>query len=192
ARLLYQAGCKVIGVSDVSGGIYNPDGLDMDKISDFTQSGHLLEDYDQPGLKHIDNFELLTCDTDILIPAALENQITEDVAKEIKTQIIVEGANGPTTVAADKILDEKGIYVVPDILANAGGVVVSYFEWVQNLQRMAWDIDVVNAKLETIMKNAFEDVWQAANEKNTTMRMGAYMVAIGRLVKAKKIRGIFP
>ncbi|MFU0800897.1 MAG: hypothetical protein ACFWUE_09640 [Xylanivirga thermophila] len=164
----------------------------MDKISDFTQSGHLLEDYDQPGLKHIDNFELLTCDTDILIPAALENQITEDVAKEIKTQIIVEGANGPTTVAADKILDEKGIYVVPDILANAGGVVVSYFEWVQNLQRMAWDIDVVNAKLETIMKNAFEDVWQAANEKNTTMRMGAYMVAIGRLVKAKKIRGIFP
>ncbi|WP_129721267.1 Glu/Leu/Phe/Val family dehydrogenase [Xylanivirga thermophila] len=192
ARLLYQAGCKVIGVSDVSGGIYNPDGLDMDKISDFTQSGHLLEDYDQPGLKHIDNFELLTCDTDILIPAALENQITEDVAKEIKTKIIVEGANGPTTVAADKILDEKGIYVVPDILANAGGVVVSYFEWVQNLQRMAWDIDVVNAKLETIMKNAFEDVWQAANEKNTTMRMGAYMVAIGRLVKAKKIRGIFP
>ena len=135
---------------------------------------------------------MLTCDVDVLIPAALENQITEEIAPKVKAQVIVEGANGPTTVAADKILERSGKKIVPDILANAGGVVVSYFEWVQNIQSLMWDEEEVNRALEKIMIRAFNEVWDKAREKETTMRMGAYMVAINRIAKAKKIRGIFP
>jgi len=194
AKLLYNSGCKVIAVSDVSGGLYKETGLNIPAIVSFLESnrGKLLKDYEEEGAKRITNRELLTCDADVLIPAALENQITEEIAKDVKARIIVEGANGPTTVEADRILESKGVTVVPDILANAGGVVVSYFEWVQNIQSLTWDEEEVNRTLERIMIRAFNEVWDKAREKNTTMRMGAYMVALDRVVKAKKIRGVFP
>lgn len=194
ARLLYNEGCRVIAVSDVSGGIYKETGLDINAVCRFLEAnnGNLLKDYNETGIKHISNEELLTCDTDILIPAALENQIDEKIVNRVKARIIIEGANGPTTVEADKILEAKGIKVVPDILANAGGVVVSYFEWVQNIQSLTWDEEEVNRTLEKIMIRAFNEVWDKAKEKNTTMRIGAYMAAIDRIVKAKNIRGVFP
>jgi glutamate dehydrogenase (NAD(P)+) len=193
AKFLYEQGCKIIAVSDVSDAIYNEDGLDITNVLEFLDGGkRLLKDYNAENVKHISNRELLTCDTDILIPAALENQITEDIARDVKASVIVEAANGPTTVDADKILEERGIKVVPDILANAGGVVVSYFEWVQNIEFLAWDEERVNSTLEKVMIKAFNEVWNAANDKDTSLRMGAYMVALDRVVRAQKIRGIFP
>jgi len=193
ARLLYNEGAKVVAVSDVSGGLYCKDGLNIPNITEYlSKSGNLLKDYKETGVMHISNEELLTADVDVLIPAALENQITEKIAPNVKASIIVEAANGPTTVEADRILEKNGKIVVPDILANAGGVVVSYFEWVQNIQSLMWDEGEVNRALEKIMIRAFNEVWDKKNEKKTTMRMGAYMVAIDRIVRAKKIRGIFP
>lgn len=194
AKLLYDLGCKVVAVSDVSGGIFNNDGLNIPSIFEYLtkEPGITLEKYTENGLKRIDNHELLTCDCDILVPAALENQITEDVAKQLKAKILVEGANGPTSAAGDKVLQEKGIHVVPDILANAGGVVVSYFEWVQNIQSITWDEDAINKYLTKTMDTAFEEVWETAKNNETTMRMAAYMVAIGRIVTARNLRGVFP
>lgn len=194
AKLLNKEGCKVVAVSDVSGGLYCENGLDIDEILNFTRRDRntFLRDYKKDGVKHITNKETLTADVDVLIPAAMENQITKEIAPDIKAGIIVEGANGPTTGEADKILTDNNKIIVPDILANAGGVVVSYFEWVQNIQSMMWDEAKINSILETIMKKAFNEVWDRASQKNTTMRMGAYMVGLERLVKAKKIRGIFP
>ena len=192
ARLLYEEGCKIVAVSDVTGGIYRETGLDMTKISGFLQTGKMLTDYTEDGVQHITNRDLLTSEVDILIPAAMENQITEEIARSVRARIIVEGANGPTTAEADKILESKKVVVVPDILANAGGVVVSYFEWVQNIQSLTWDEDAINRTLEKIMIKAFNEVWEKAVEKSTTLRMGAYMVALDRIVKAKKIRAVFP
>jgi glutamate dehydrogenase/leucine dehydrogenase len=194
ARLLYREGGLVQAVSDVYGGLYSKEGLNIDDIADFLKKnkGKFLKDYDAPGVTHISNEELLTADVDLLIPAALENQITEEIAPKIKAQIIVEGANGPTTVAADKILEKSGKKVVPDILANGGGVVVSYFEWVQNIQSLMWDEQEVNSTLEKIMIRAFNEVWDKTVQSKTTMRMSAYMVALDRIVRAKKIRGVFP
>lgn len=194
AGLLYNEGCKIVAVSDVSGGLFNSKGLDIHAILKYLEgnSQNLLKDYNDEGAKHITNEELLTCDTEVLIPAALENQIDEKIANGIKAKVIVEAANGPTTVEGDKVLDARGIKVVPDILANAGGVVVSYFEWVQNIQFLTWDEDEVNRTLEKIMIRAFNEVWDRASKNGTTMRIGAYMVAVDRIVKAKKIRGIFP
>jgi len=192
AKLLYDSGCKVVAVSDVSGGIYNKDGLNIDNVREYIRGDNTIEKYDEPGIVHITNDELLTIDTDVLIPAALGNQIHKDIAEKVKAKIVVEGANGPTTTEGDKVLEAKGIKVIPDILANAGGVVVSYFEWVQNIQSLMWDEDEVNKTLEKIMIKAFKEVWDKATEKDSTMRMGAYMVAIQRIVNAKQIRGIFP
>lgn len=194
ARLLYNEGYHVVAVSDVSGGIYCKAGLNIDEVFDFLtkNQGKLLKDYKADGVTQISNEELLICDVDVLIPAALENQITEKNAAQIKAQVIVEGANGPTSVEADSILERNGIVVVPDILANAGGVVVSYFEWVQNIQSLMWDKEEINRMLEKIMIRAFNETWDKVKSMNTTMRMGAYMVAIERITKAKKIRGIFP
>ena len=190
-KLLQNEGCKIIAASDVSGGVYRKAGLDVTEILEYLQSGKLA-DYNTPGVEHITNEELLTLDVDVLIPAALENQITEKIAEGVRARFIVEGANGPTTVEADRILDAKGVKVLPDILANAGGVVVSYFEWVQNIQSLTWDEEEINRTLEKIMIRAFNEVMEKAVEYKTTMRMGAYIVAIDRIVKAKKIRGIFP
>jgi glutamate dehydrogenase (NAD(P)+) len=194
AALLDNEGCKVVAVSDVSGGVYCKSGLNIKEIMDILgrNPGKLLKDYNAADVKHIANAELLEVECDVLVPAALENQITEQNAANIKASVIVEGANGPTTVEADKILERSGKTVVPDILANAGGVVVSYFEWVQNIQSLMWDEEEVNRALEKIMVRSFNEVWSMKTEKNTTMRMGAYIVAIGRIVKAKNIRGVFP
>lgn len=193
ARLLHESGCKVVAISDVSGGLYKASGLDVKRVLDYLNGGkNQLTDYDDQGAQHITNEELLAVDCDVLIPAAMENQINADVAKKIRAKIVVEGANGPTTVDADKLMEARGIKVVPDILANAGGVVVSYFEWVQNIQSLMWDEEEINKTLEKIMIRAFNEVWEKSKEKSTSMRMGAYMVAIDRIVKARNIRGIFP
>ncbi len=190
ARIFYETGKKIVAVGDYSGGVFKEEGLNITEISEFlADRNHCLKDYNAEGVSHLTNDELLTCKCDVLIPAALENQITSENAERIQPKVIIEAANGPTTVGADEILDRRGIIVVPDILANAGGVVVSYFEWVQNIQSMAWDLDEVNRTLEKIMLKAYNDVDDMAKEKNSTMRMGAYMVAINRIVTAGRLRG---
>jgi glutamate dehydrogenase (NAD(P)+) len=194
ANLLAEKGCKIIAVSDVTGGLYNPKGLDLNSILKYieTSENHLLKGYQKKGTETISNEELLLLDVDVLIPAALENQITGKNASKIKAKFIVEGANGPTTTEGDKILDDKGVIVIPDILANSGGVVVSYFEWVQGLQCFFWDIDQVNSHLGKIMTNAFDSVWTRAQEEKTSMRNAAFMIAIKRVADALRERGIFP
>ncbi len=192
AKLLYEEGMKVVAVSNSSGGIYNKDGLNIPAILDYLSKDrkNLLSEYNEEGIVHISNEELLELDVKVLIPAALENQINETNADKIKARVIVEAANGPTTAEADEILASKGIVVVPDILANAGGVVVSYFEWVQNLQSISWTEEDVNAKLKDIMDPSFNAVWDIAQENDTTLRTGAYLIAIKRVVEARKLRGI--
>lgn len=194
AKLIHNAGLKVIAVSDVSCGIYNPEGLNVPEIIEYlsAKKGNLLKDYSADGVSYITNEELLELKTTVLVPAALENQINAKNAKKIQAQVIVEGANGPTTVEADEILQKRGIVLVPDILANAGGVVVSYFEWVQNIQSVSWSEEYVNEHLKTIMDQAFQAVWDIAHEKDTTLRTGAYLIAVKRVVDAKNLRGIWP
>ena len=193
AKMLHELGAVIVGVSDVSDGLFNESGLDIPDILAFLSvKGNLLKDYKKPGAAHISNQDLLELPTDILVPAALENQINGQNAANIKAKLIIEAANGPTTVEADKILEEKGVLVVPDILANAGGVVVSYFEWVQNLQSFYWDEEEVNKGLNRIMCNAFEDVYKISQEKKSSLRTGAYMIALQKLVAVQKTRGIFP
>ena len=194
ARLLYQEGCRIIAVSDVSGGLYKRSGLNIPEILSYLQEkpNNLLIDFKGDGAKHITNEVLLTTETDILIPAAMENQITLDIAPQVKAKLVIEAANGPTTNEADEILGRNGITVVPDILVNAGGVVVSYFEWIQNIQALTWDEDEVNRTLEKIMIRAFNEVWDDSVKNRISLRMSAYKLAIDRVVKAKKIRGVFP
>lgn len=190
AKILYEEGKKVIAVSDWSGGVMKREGLDIPDILAFlSDRSKALKDYEKEGTEHISNEELLTCKCDVLIPAALENQITEKNAAQIQARVIVEAANGPTTIEADQILAERKITVIPDILANAGGVVVSYFEWVQNIQSMAWELDEVNQMLKKVMLKAYHDVSNMSKEKSSTMRMGAYMVAINRITTAGRQRG---
>ena len=192
AKLLYEKGCKIVAVSDVSGGIRNYDGLNIPEICNFVKQKKLLKDYNADGVEHIDNHALLTTKCDILIPAALENQITGDIAKELNCRLVIEAANGPTTVEADAVLEERGIVVLPDILTNAGGVIVSYCEWVQNLQSLTWDENDVNATLFKVMTRALTDVYHKARDYKISYRLAAYAVAIERLCTAKKKRGIFP
>ena len=192
ARFLAKEGSKIVAISDVSGGIYHEEGLDIEGIVEFlgAQRGRLLKDYDAPGLTRLSNEEVLQLEVDILIPAALENSITDRIAPGVKAKIILEGANGPTTTDADKILQEKNVVIVPDILTNAGGVVVSYFEWLQNLQAFSWDEEEINNKMENMMVKAFHNVWDTAEKANTSLRLGAYMLAVDRIVTASKLRGI--
>lgn len=194
ALLLHQAGAKVVGVADVSGGLYNPSGLNvLELVAYVAQSPQrLIAGYSAPGVSSIPSEEVLCLDVDVLVPAALEGQITERNAERIKARIIVEGANGPTTPEADVILEERGCLVVPDILANAGGVVVSYFEWVQNLQGFYWEEEETNTRLAHLMRRAFRDVWQLAQEKKVNLRMAAQMLALSRVAEAIRLRGIFP
>lgn len=194
ARLLHQSGMKVVAISDVSGGIYNPNGLDIPAILAYLAADrrNLLKDFNEEGTIHISNEELLKLNVTVLIPAALENQINAGNADKIKAKLIVEAANGPVASEADPILAKKGILIVPDILANAGGVVVSYFEWVQNIQSVSWTEDEVNKKLREIMDAAFASVWDLSREKHTTLRMGAYLIALKRVVDAKSARAIWP
>lgn len=193
ARYLHEAGAKIVAVSDVSGGLYCEDGLDIPALLDYVDKHprHLIQDYQQKGIELRDNHGILTGEVDFLVLAALENQITEQVARETKARVIIEGANGPTTFGGDQVLEERGIVVSPDILTNAGGVTCSYFEWVQNLQHLAWDIETVNSTLERIMVKAFHEVYEVSEKKKIPLRMAAYIVALQRLVAVQKIRGIF-
>lgn len=193
AELMYQEGFRVVAVSDVSGGVYHPDGLDIPAIrKHLSNRGATLATYSDGKVKHMTNEELLELPVTLLVPAALENQINENNADRIQATIIVEGANGPLDNAADQILEEKGVTIVPDILANAGGVVVSYFEWVQNIQSMTWNEEKVNEKLYQIISKAFKSVWDISAEKNVSLRTGAYLIAVKRVIEAIKLRGIWP
>jgi len=187
-KFLSEMGCKVIGVSDVHGGLREPDGFDVPSLFDYNYKNRTIKDCGQGT--PITNEELLGIECDILIPAALGGVIHKMNAEELKCKIVIEAANGPTTPPADELLHNKGIHVVPDILTNAGGVTVSYFEWVQNLQQFQWDEDEVNEKLEKRMVRAFKEVSSVCDEKKTSMRMAAFTVAIDRVAQSFELRGI--
>jgi glutamate dehydrogenase (NAD(P)+) len=190
AKLMAREGAKVVAVSDITGGVYNEHGLELAELEGYRyDQGSLYE----AGLgDHVTNQELLELPVDILIPAATERQITAENADRIRAQLIVEAANGPTTPEADEILDRKGVLVIPDILANAGGVIVSYFEWVQDLQAFFWRESEVNDRLKQLMSVAFEEACAATERYDTDMRMGAYAVGVSRVAEATRIRGIYP
>lgn len=196
ARILTsECGCMLVAISDVSGAFYNADGLDVQDAIEYVcrHPDKLLKGYgDHADVEKITNDDLLTMDVDVLIPAAIEDQITLQNAERIQAQVIVEGANGPTTFEADKILSEKGIHIVPDILANSGGVIVSYFEWVQDLQSFFWEAEEVNQQLNRKMANAFNEVWEVSKTGGISLREAAYRLGVERVTHAVTIRGIFP
>ncbi|TYP54328.1 Glu/Leu/Phe/Val family dehydrogenase [Thermosediminibacter litoriperuensis] len=187
ARLLSELGCKIVAVNDSQGGAYNPEGLDPIAVLEYKKKNKTVKGF--PGSKDITGEELLELEVDILVPAALENVITSRNAANIKAKIVGEAANGPTTPEADDILYKKGILVIPDILCNAGGVTVSYFEWVQNLMNFYWTEEEVNSRLEHIMVKAFNEVYSIHKEYGVNMREAAYMSAIRRIAEALKVRG---
>ena len=189
ARIIAQLGCTVVGVSDASGAIHAEKGLDPEALADFLRSGGTLTEYEADGVEVISPDELLALDCEVLIPAALGGMIREDNAGTIRAKMIVEGANSPTTPAADAILTDKGVSVIPDVMANAGGVVVSYFEWVQNLQHFRWDEREVNERLSTIMRRAYREVASRAAEDGVTLRVAGYQIGIERVVEAATTRG---
>lgn len=190
AKLIRMQGLKIVAISDVSGGYYNADGIDIDAAIEYRDgNGGTLEGF--KGASSISNEELLTLEVDVLVPAAMEDQITKINAADIKAKLIVEGANGPTSSSADEILNSKNIMVVPDILANAGGVTVSYFEWVQNRLGYYWTEERVNRRADRTMKLAFESVYAASQKYGVSMRIAAYIVAIEKVSKVQKFRGVF-
>ncbi|MCU6712770.1 Glu/Leu/Phe/Val dehydrogenase [Paenibacillus sp. J5C_2022] len=186
ARLLAEAGCKVVAVSDSKGGVYQPQGLDVAVLEQLKDNASIA---DYSGAQHISNEALLELDVDILVPAALENVITSSNAKRIKAKLVAEAANGPTTPEADRVLSEKGIIVIPDVLANAGGVTVSYFEWVQNLQHFYWSEEEVLEKLQGNMIQSYQSVRDLAKQFKVDLRTAAYMIAIKRIASAMEARG---
>jgi glutamate dehydrogenase (NAD(P)+) len=192
AKLLHEQGHKIVAVSDVSGGIYKGDGLDIPAVREYIARNGALAGYAPDGGRKITNDELIECDCEVLIPCALQNQITEANAEAVRARLIIEGANGPTAVEADEILNKRGIIISPDILSNAGGVVVSYFEWVQNIQELTWDEDQINATLKKILVSSFAQVLDIVQKSNVTFRVAAYMLAVSKLVKAQNTRGLFP
>jgi glutamate dehydrogenase (NAD(P)+) len=189
ADLLHRAGFSVVAVSDVQGGIYNEKGLDIPDVLAWRQKNRYLSGY--KNAQAITNDQLLALDCEVLLPAALENVITAENADRIRAKVIVEGANGPTASHADQILDRKGIFVVPDILANAGGVTVSYFEWVQDRGGYFWDEETVNNRLGTIMTTSFRNVVDVAKKYNVNMRIAAYTLAIDRVAAVHRLRGMY-
>ena len=189
AMLLEREGCRITAISDRTGGVHNPQGIDVMAAIEYVRRNRDLEGF--MGGDAISNDELLTLSVDVLLPAAMENVITSRNAPRLQAKIICEGANGPTTAAADAILEEKGIFVVPDILANAGGVTVSYFEWVQNRGGYYWTEETVNSRLEEIMTRSFTDVRALARQHKVNMRTAAYMLAISRVSTVHKLRGIY-
>ena len=189
AQLLVREGCKVLAISDRTGAFYNKNGIDVDAAIEYVKRHRTLEGYD--GGDAITNEELLTCDVDVLLPAALENVITSKNAAKIQAKIVCEGANGPTTAGADSILDEKEVFVIPDILANAGGVTVSYFEWVQDRGGYFWSEDTVNERLTDIMRRSFAEVLRSSIQHRVNMRTAAYMTSISRVAAVHKLRGIY-
>ncbi|HTC23503.1 MAG TPA: Glu/Leu/Phe/Val dehydrogenase, partial [Gemmatimonadales bacterium] len=189
AEMMERQGMKIVAVSDKSGGVYNPKGLRVKELQEHVTKHRFLREY--KNAEPVTNEQLLTLDCDVLVPAALENVITSTNAAAIKARVICEGANGPTSAGADRILEEKGIFVVPDILANAGGVTVSYFEWVQDRGGYFWDEETVNLRLERIMVRSFEDVAAMADRHGVSLRIAAYMVAIDRVAAVHRLRGMY-
>ena len=190
ARLMADLGALVVAVSSISGGIYNPKGLDLNTVDAWLKDHSGFEDY--PDAEFVSNQELLELPCDILVPAAIQNQLTKANAAKLNCKMVVEGANGPTTTEADDILADRGIVVVPDILSNAGGVTVSYFEWVQGLQQFFWSEEEVNRRLIELMLSAYRDVQALSEKKNVTLRAAALMRGIERIKEAKRRRGVFP
>ena len=190
ARLLHEAGAKVVAVSDSQGGVHNPDGIDVPSALAHKQERGTLAGL--ANAEAVTNEELLELECDILAPCALEQVITEENADRIKARVICEGANGPVTPTADAILEDRGVLILPDVLANAGGVVVSYFEWVQGLQEYFWREDEVNAKLHDIVARAFEEAWQTRERYDTSLRMASYGLAVQRVAEATTTRGLYP
>ena len=190
AQLMAERGFRVRAVSDVTGGVYNPMGLDVPALLEHRRMTGAVAGF--PGSRAISNSELLELPVDVLVPAALENQITARNAGRIQASVIIEGANGPTTPDADLILERRGIVVVPDILANAGGVTVSYFEWVQDLQSFFWEEGEINKQLERILRRAFAQMCEQADLHGVSLRLGAYLVAVKRVADATAVRGIYP
>jgi glutamate dehydrogenase (NAD(P)+) len=191
AGALAEAGCRIVAVSDVSTGLYHPDGLDIAALEEHVLQSPdgLLASYDAPGTERIDNEELLTLDVDVLVPAALEAQITANNAGRVLAWAVIEGANAPVTIEADGILEERGVIVVPDILANAGGVVVSHLEWVQNRQGFYWDAELIASHLRGRMEKAFADVSVLATQHDVALRRAAYLLAVSRVAEATRLRG---
>lgn len=189
AKTLFDWGAKIIAISDISGGFYDPNGLNIDDMAKYLQSGHKTLDGYPIGQK-ISNNELLELKCDFLAPCAMENQITIRNADKLQCKCIIEGANGPTTPEADKIIGERKIPLIPDILANSGGVTCSYFEWVQNIQSLFWSLDQVNQELERVLLAAFKEVYTLKHEKNISYRLAAYLIAVNRVAKAVEYRGI--
>ena len=190
ARVATAMGARVVAVSDVQGGVYRPGGLDLAALDAWVAAHRVLEGF--PGADRVSNDELLTLPCEILIPAAIEAQITERNASRLQCRIVAEGANGPTTLEADAILAERNVLVVPDILANAGGVTVSYFEWVQDAQKFFWTEEEVNRRLIDVVQRAFRDVWAIAGAEHVNLRTAALMRGIERVWEAKRRRGVFP
>ncbi|MFX1273720.1 MAG: Glu/Leu/Phe/Val dehydrogenase [Promethearchaeota archaeon] len=192
AKKLYDHGCKILAVQDSKGTVYAEKGLEINKLIEWKNQGKLLAEYKDEGAKSIPKEDFFSLKCDILIPSATENVITKQNADMINCKIILEGANGPTTTDADKILNEKGIIVIPDILANSGGVCVSYFEYVQDINAYYWKLDRIYDELKNIILEAFEDVYQISKERNISLRTAAYIVAVSRVSRAIELRGIFP
>ena len=190
ARILSDAGAKVIGVADSKGAIYNPQGLDIEGVARHKKTMDTVQGYREADNLTVD--ELISIESDVLIPAALEGQIHAGNAERVKTKIIAEGANNPLTIEANNILTGKGVFIIPDILANAGGVVVSYFEWVQDLQRFFWDEAEVDSRLNIIMKKAFHEVLSISGEKKIDMRTAAMVSGVKRVAEAVSVRGLYP
>jgi glutamate dehydrogenase (NAD(P)+) len=190
AKLMAELGAVVVGLSDTQGGIHNPKGIDPNKVDAYKRETGTVVGL--PGSEKVSNSELLELQCDILIPAAIENQIGEHNAPRIKAKLVAEAANGPTSPEADRILYDKGVFLIPDILCNAGGVTVSYFEWVQDLQNLFWREATINARLKEVMVKSFNDVLQMSLKNKVNMRTAAYMVAVARVADATLTRGIYP
>jgi len=190
AQKAHEMGCKVVGVSDVEGGIYNPNGIDITRLRRYLKEHQTVYGFD--GSDKVTNTELLSLECDVLVPAALENQLTRLTAPRVRARIVAEGANGPTTPEADEILMAQNIVVIPDILCNAGGVAVSYFEWVQSLQQLFWEEDDVTHRLERIMIRSFHDVYEQSIRMNLDLRTSALVLGIGRVAEATATRGLYP
>ena len=190
AKLLEERGCRVIAVTDSSGGCYLGADVDLPKLQAWKDQGMRLMDY--PGVEHVTNEDLLAMPCDILVLAALEGQVTASNAHNVGARTIVEGANGPITPAADRVLERMGVQVVPDILANAGGVVTSYFEWIQGRQQLFWEQEEVEARLEQVMSRAFDQVVETAQARDVTLRSAALLLAVSRVVHAIELRGLYP
>lgn len=190
ARLLHERGVKVIAITERAGGIFDETGIDIDAAGLYYRERGTLVDF--PGADAMTNEELLTCDCDVLIPAAMENMLTAEIAPHVKAHTVVEAANGPTTPEADEILRDNGVTILPDILANAGGVTVSYFEWVQGLQNFFWDLRRVQDELQKVMEKAFDEVNAKADAADCDYRTAAYSIAIGRVAEACRLKGLFP